>query len=47
MFCHVDVHFRRRDSHVAARNAGELFTQIRNQIVNHLAAAVQLPVTHH
>jgi hypothetical protein len=30
-----------------SRYASQLFTQVRNQFVYHVAAAVQFPVTHH
>ena len=44
---HIDVHFRWCDCNRTASNTCQLFTQVRNQLVNHVAAAVQFPVTHH
>ena len=43
----VQIHFRRGDGNCAAAYASQLGTQVRNQFVYHVAAAVQFPVTHH
>ncbi len=46
-FSQIQVHIRRSDSNRAAGHASQLFTQVCNQFVYHVAAAVQFPVTHH
>ena len=46
-FSQIQVHIRRSDSNRAAGHASQLFTQVSNQFVYHVAAAVQFPVTHH
>ncbi len=47
VFRHVDIHFRRCNRNCTASNASQFFTQVSHQLVYHVAAAVQFPVTHH
>ncbi|BFO12603.1 hypothetical protein GGER_51130 [Serratia rubidaea] len=43
----VQVHDRWRDGYAAAFYAAQFVAQAGDQLVNHVRAAVQLPVTHH
>ncbi|MNT47312.1 hypothetical protein D3C72_1840170 [compost metagenome] len=42
----VQVHHRRCDSDATTVNAAQLIAQSGDQFVNHVSAAVKLPVTH-
>ncbi len=47
VFSHIQVHVRRSDRNSTASHTSQLFTQVSYQLVYHVAAAVQFPVTHH
>lgn len=47
LFRQVDVHLRRSNGNCTAGYASQFGTQVRDQFVYHVAAAVQFPVTHH
>ncbi len=47
MFSLIQIDCRRGNRHTTTVHTRELFTQVSDQLVYHMAAAVQFPVTHH